>query len=144
VVIIISLAFKRREDAYEQETGEEPCQAYQNITDSFGELTKEQDFSRRIILGTLDNLQSIDQVISMVSKDWNINRMANVDKNIMRLALYEVFYCNDIPNNVSVNEAVELGKIFGGEESGRFINGILGRVIENIDQYQPGGLLDES
>lgn len=124
--------------------GIDPYQAYQNIDNSFGELAKEQDFSMRIILGTLDNLQFIDHVISIVSKDWNINRMAKVDKNIMRMALYEIFYCDDIPSNVSVNEAVELGKIFGGEESGRFINGILGRVIENIVQYQPGVGLDES
>ncbi|KUK83772.1 MAG: N utilization substance protein B-like protein [Pelotomaculum thermopropionicum] len=124
--------------------GIDPYQAYQNIDNSFGELAKEQDFSMRIILGTLDNLQFIDHVISIVSKDWNINRMAKVDKNIMRMALYEIFYCDNIPSNVSVNEAVELGKIFGGEESGRFINGILGRVIENIVQYQPGVGLDES
>jgi N utilization substance protein B len=116
--------------------GIDPYQAYQNMADSFGALTKEQDFSRRIIWGALDNLEPIDRIINIVSKDWNINRMAKVDKNIMRLALYEIIYCDDIPNNVSVNEAVELGKIFGGEESGRFINGILGWVIENFAQYR--------
>jgi N utilization substance protein B len=79
----------------------------------------------------------IDRVIAAVSKDWSLNRMANVDRNIMRLSLYEVFFCDDVPNNVSVNEAVELGKIFGGDESGKFINGILGKVIENIDDYSP-------
>jgi N utilization substance protein B len=55
----------------------------------------------------------------------------------MRLALYEVFFCADIPNNVSVNEAIELGKMYGGDESGKFINGILGKVIENIEEYTP-------
>ncbi|MCL6635086.1 MAG: transcription antitermination factor NusB [Peptococcaceae bacterium] len=117
--------------------GADPGEALERLDDIFGALTKNRDFARRLVYGTLQNLQQIDSVIAGLSKDWNINRMASVDRNIMRLALYEIFYCQDIPGNVSVNEAVELGKSFGGEDSGRFINGILGRVVENPDQYRP-------
>ena len=63
-----------------------------------------------------------------------------MDRNIMRLALYEILYCRDIPGNVSVNEAVELGKVFGGEDSGRFINGILGKVLEKPEEYRTSPL----
>ncbi len=61
--------------------------------------------------------------------------MANVDRNIMRLALYEIKYRQDIPNNVSVNEAVELAKIFGGSESSKFVNGILGKFIRDEEEH---------
>lgn len=117
--------------------GADPREAYQCMNENFGVLTDNEDFAQRLVCGVMENLSPIDQVIAGISKDWNINRMANVDRNIMRLALYEIFYCEDIPHNVSVNEAVELGKVFGGEESGRFINGILGKVLESPDQYRP-------
>ncbi len=118
--------------------GADPGEAYQCMAENFGVLTDNEDFAQRLVCGAMENLDPIDQVIAGISKDWNIKRMANVDRNIMRLALYEIFYCEDIPHNVSVNEAVELGKVFGGEESGRFINGILGKVLESPDQYRPG------
>lgn len=117
-------------------SGVDPKEAFQSLDDCLGALMKERDFSMRLVWGTLENLQPIDWVIASISKDWNINRMANVDRNIMRMALFEIFYCEDIPKNVSVNEAVELGKVFGGEESRRFINGILGKVLEHFDQYK--------
>lgn len=111
--------------------------AFRVLDESFGPLPQEGDFAQRIARGALDKLNHIDLIIANVSKEWNIHRMAKVDLNIMRLALYELFYCDDIPGNVSVNEAVELGKIYGGEESGRFINGILGKVLESPDKYSP-------
>lgn len=117
--------------------GADPREAFRSMNENFGALMDNEDFAQRLVFGAADNLKPIDQVIAGISKDWNINRIANVDRNIMRLALYEIFYCEDIPNNVSVNEAVELGKVFGGEESGRFINGILGKVLESPGEYRP-------
>ncbi len=117
--------------------GADAATAFRYMDEDFGTLKDSEEFARRLVYGTVENLAPIDQVIVAVSKEWNINRMAKVDRNIMRLALYEMLYCEDIPKNVSVNEAVELGKIFGGEDSGRFINGILGRVIENLNAYLP-------
>ncbi|MDD2443983.1 MAG: transcription antitermination factor NusB [Desulfotomaculaceae bacterium] len=112
--------------------------AFRYMDEEFGAIRDEDKFVQRLVCGTIENMAPIDKVIAVVSKEWHINRMARVDRNIMRLALYEILYCMDIPNNVSVNEAVELGKIYGGEDSGRFINGILGKVIEN-----PGAYLQE-
>jgi len=114
----------------------DPTEAFFKMDESLGRLKKNIEFSQELVSGTLANMRSIDQIIAEISKDWNIKRMANVDRNIMRLALYEILYCKDIPNNVSVNEAIELGKVFGSEESGKFINGILGRVLENPEEYR--------
>ena len=123
--------------------GTDPVVALAQMDEDFGSLAGSEDFTEKIVYGVIENMLFIDQVIAAVSKDWNVDRMANVDRNIMRLALYEVFFCNDIPNNVSVNEAVDLGKKFGGDESGKFINGILGKVIENIEDYEPEKIVTE-
>jgi N utilization substance protein B len=116
--------------------GVDPRKAMQDMDENFGVLPKNADFAEKIVFGTLDNLELIDQIIASISKEWDLKRMASVDRNIMRLALYEILYCRDIPGNVSVNEAVELGKVFGGEDSGRFINGILGKVLEKPEEYR--------
>lgn len=117
--------------------GADPGEAFKCMDENFGALTDNIDFAQRLVYGVTENMEDIDRVIAGISKEWNLNRMANVDRNIMRLALYEIFHCEDVPQNVSVNEAVEIGKLFGGEESGRFINGILGKVLENPDEYRP-------
>lgn len=117
--------------------GADQTEAFKYMDESLGILTSDGEFAERLVNGTVANLERIDSIIAAISKDWDINRMARVDRNIMRLALYEIYFCDDIPNSVSVNEAVEIGKVFGGDESGKFINGILGKVIENRDQYLP-------
>lgn len=116
--------------------GVAPQAAMKNMDESFGPVNNNADFIENIVLGTIMNLESIDHVISGISQDWDLTRMASVDRNIIRLAFYEIFFCSDIPNNVSVNEAVELGKVYGGEESARFINGILGKVLTNPENYR--------
>lgn len=87
------------------------------------------EFAQQLVKGTLEHIGEIDALISSISKEWQLSRMANVDRNIIRLALYELKFREDIPPNVSVNEAVELAKIFGGVDSGRFVNGILGKFM---------------
>ncbi|TEB06663.1 hypothetical protein Psch_00195 [Pelotomaculum schinkii] len=117
--------------------GNDPKEAMKNMDESFGPVYNNVEFVEKIVMGTLTNLACIDRNISSISQDWNIERMASVDRNIIRLAFYEILFCSDIPNNVSVNEAVELGKVYGGEESARFINGILGKVLANPEEYKP-------
>jgi len=100
---------------------------------------EELAFARELVTGTLAHLADLDGVISRLSRDWRLERMAAVDRNLMRLALFEIFYRTDIPPGVSVNEAVELAKTFGGMDSGRFVNGILGRVVRDPAAYAPAG-----
>ena len=89
-----------------------------------------KEFSSVIIRGSCSNLTNIDKVITSYSEHWRLNRMSTIDRNILRIAIYELAYLSNIPPPVTINEAVELGKRFGTEESGSFINGILDKVRE--------------
>ncbi|MEG6522585.1 transcription antitermination factor NusB [Desulfotomaculum sp. 1211_IL3151] len=109
----------------------EPNLALTNTAEEFGAGPQEIEFARQLVWGTLEHLEDIDAMITGVSKEWQLNRMANVDRNIMRLALYEIKYRSDIPESVSVNEALELAKVFGSPDSARFVNGILGKLLDN-------------
>lgn len=78
----------------------------------------------------IENLEEIDELISKYSRKWTIATMAKVDLSILRVAIAELYYSKAAPESVAINEAVELGKKFGGENSGKFINGILGSVVK--------------
>jgi len=90
-----------------------------------------KDFAVLLIKGVVENLNFIDNIISLYSKNWRPERITIVDKTILRIAIFEMLLLEDIPVKVSINEAIELGKIFGGENSGQFINGILDAVHKN-------------
>lgn len=100
-------------------------------------------FAWELVLGVQENMQVIDGVIARVSHEWRLERMANVDRNIMRIALYELFFRPDVPATVSVNEAIELAKAYSTQDSQRFVNGILGKVVEQPEVYQPVGPPDQ-
>lgn len=78
--------------------------------------------------GVVQNRRSIDVIIERFSKHWKLGRMSCVDRNILRVAVFELLNCTDIPAKVSINEAIEIGKKFGTEDSGAFINGILDSI----------------
>ncbi len=85
-------------------------------------------FFAELMRGVIRYMETIDSAIERFSSNWKINRMAGVDRNILRIAVYEILYCNDIPTKVSINEAIDIGKKFGTKESGAFINGILDSI----------------
>ena len=85
-------------------------------------------FARQLVDGTLEMRPGIDEVISNAAQNWHLSRMAIVDRNILRMAVYEMLHDKDIPAKVSINEAIELGKQFSTGQSGSFINGILDRI----------------
>ena len=91
-------------------------------------------FAQELVDGTIAHQKDIDQTIATIAEDWTLGRMANVDRNVMRLATYEILFCPDIPGRVSLNEAIELAKRFGGEESAKFVNGILDRVVASVSK----------
>ena len=86
-------------------------------------------FAQRLIQGVLENREEIDKLIQDVAQNWNISRMAVVDRNVLRLATHELLHCQDIPPKVAINEAIEIGKRFSTQNSGAFINGILDRIM---------------
>lgn len=89
-----------------------------------------QKFLQGIVEGVRDNFKAIDKKISSNLRDWKLSRISYVDKNILRFAVYEILFFKKTPIRVSVNEAVELAKKYGGEESYKFINGVLGNLIK--------------
>jgi N utilization substance protein B len=93
---------------------------------SGSEQTKE--FARRLARGVLEHRAEIDRILQESSTNWRLGRMAKVDLNILRIATYEMLYCPDIPMNVSIDEALEVSKRYGSEESPPFINGVLDQV----------------
>lgn len=92
-----------------------------------------KEFVRSLVRGTGEHQEKIDQLIEQYSTDWKLDRMAAVDRNLLRLAIYEILYMPDIPSAVSINEAVELAKVYGSDESAKFVNGILGNLVRQIN-----------
>ena len=88
------------------------------------------EFCRTLFAGVEENHAFIDEMIGLVSENWSVSRMPLVDRNILRLATYEILYEFDVPASVAINEAVELAKVYGGEDSSKFVNGVLGRIAE--------------
>ncbi|MDO5424460.1 MAG: transcription antitermination factor NusB [Eubacteriales bacterium] len=89
---------------------------------------KDETYIREKYSRIREKCGEIDQTLDNASKGWKVARMSRVDVNILRLAVYEMKYDEDIPTGVAINEAVELGKLFGGDDSSAFINGILGKI----------------
>jgi N utilization substance protein B len=90
-------------------------------------------FLEQLVKGTVQNLKLIDSEITRYAQDWKLERMANTDRNILRMAIYEIKFLDEIPPGVTINEAVELAKLYGDEESGKFVNGILGNMVRTIE-----------
>ncbi len=93
-----------------------------------------QEFALRLITGTIDTQKEVDEKLAAIAHNWDIHRMAVVDRNILRMAIFELLYCDDIPPKVTINEAIELGKRFSTMNSGAFINGILDKVKSEVDE----------
>jgi len=90
---------------------------------------EEKEYISKLLSGVLANIDTIDEEILKNLKDWSIDRIAKIDLAILRLAIYEVKYIENIPVKVSVNEAVELAKMYGNDTSANFVNGLLAKVI---------------
>lgn len=96
-----------------------------------------KDFATQLISGTAANIKDIDERIAKHATNWQLERMATIDRNILRLAIYELIFLKDIPTKVSINEAVDLAKRFSTEESGKFVNGILDSLSKQECSWKP-------
>jgi len=94
--------------------------------------TKIRAFAEKLVRGVYDEQPTIDATIAKYAQHWSIARMAAVDRNVLRIALYELLFCPDVPPAVVINEAIDLAKYFSSTESGRFVNGILDRVRREL------------
>ena len=89
-------------------------------------------FALELVNGITEKIEKIDEIIQSNVDNFEINRLSTIDRNVLRLAIYEMYYRDDIPAAVCINEAIEISKRFGTEESGGFVNGVLDKVKENI------------
>ena len=90
----------------------------------------------RLVEGVMDHREIIDRTIHQHSEHWKVSRMACVDRNILRIAVFELLWCEDVPPKVSINEAIDIGKRFGTDDSGAFINGILDSIRNAMDKNE--------
>jgi N utilization substance protein B len=111
-----------------------PSEILERNFQEFAPDLKDKDFSRELVKGTIEHLAEIDEIISKAAPQWPIEQIANIDRNILRLGVYELLFGDKkaVPPKVAINEAIELGKSFGGENSGRFINGVLGAIFKEM------------
>lgn len=91
------------------------------------------EYALMLLDGAKESLEAIDELIESASDNWTLDRMPVVDRSLLRLTTYEMRYVDDVPVSVSINEAVNLAKEFGGDDSPRFINGILGRIATQLE-----------
>ena len=101
-----------------------------------------KEFAAFLVQGTCEHKDELDKLIAGCSDNWSLGRMSRVDISILRLAVFEFLYCDDIPPKVTLNEAVDLGKTFGSENSGSFINGILDALNLKLNKKNATNLLD--
>ncbi len=102
----------------------------------FGPGLKDETFIWQLINGIVSKLSDIDKVIEKAAPEWPIEQITIVDRNVLRIGLYELLYTDkkEVPPKVAMNEAIELAKTFGGESSGKFINGVLGTVYKELNE----------
>ncbi|MEW9699129.1 transcription antitermination factor NusB [Paenibacillus sp. SI8] len=93
-------------------------------------------FIYELVEGTFDNKVRIDQLLEEYLKGWQMDRLSRIDREVLRLAVYEMLYRDDVPPKVVVNEAIDLAKHFGTDESGKFVNGVLGKMIKELDDLK--------
>lgn len=115
--------------------GGDPQGALAYLGDALACSGADLSFAGELVHGVVANQAQLDDIIATLSREWQVRRMPYVDRNVMRLALYEMLHRVDIPASVAANEAVELAKMYGGEESGRFVNGIIGQVAKDPAAY---------
>ncbi|MEI2666561.1 transcription antitermination factor NusB [Rossellomorea sp. LJF3] len=109
-------------------SGIEPKVALRNVLE---EEEKMDAYLEQIVLGFIENQERVDGHIRENLEKWSFDRLAKVDRNILRLGVYELLFVEDVPNNVVINEAVEIAKIFGDDQSSKFINGVLSKVSQS-------------
>jgi transcription antitermination factor NusB len=111
---------------------DDPNKVFDLICENFNSQRSIRPFSRQLVLGVCEKMKELDGLIRQASKNWKLERMPRLDKCILRLATFEILFIEDIPPKVSIDEAVEIGKKFGSNDSGSFINGVLDNIYNTL------------
>jgi N utilization substance protein B len=97
-----------------------------------GPAGEEDMFARELVNGVIQHQGELDEVIRNASRNWKLEQMGRVDRIVLRIAIYEITIARNVPVKAAINESIELAKTFSGDESGRFVNGVLGKVAETV------------
>ncbi|MBI5876511.1 MAG: transcription antitermination factor NusB [Chloroflexi bacterium] len=109
--------------AFEQRVAEEP-------------LPRDaEEFALELLAGVTARRSALDDVVQKIAPEWPLDQVAIVDRNVLRLAAYELLYTSETPRKVAINEAIELAKLYGGDNSARFVNGALGTLVEHFNDF---------
>lgn len=100
--------------------------------DEFAGGAEDNSFAHNLTAGVIKHIDDIDKIIVETAPEWPINQITIIDRNVLRLGIYELMFAKETPPKVAINEAVEMGKRFGGESSGKFVNGVLGTLYAKI------------
>ncbi|MEK3881546.1 transcription antitermination factor NusB [Paenibacillus sp. PL2-23] len=100
------------------------------------EIGSTDEFARELVFGVLERKQAIDGMLQQFLTGWQVDRLSRVDRQVLRLACYEIVFRDDVPPKAAINEAIELAKHFGTEESGKFVNGVLGKLLQEVDELK--------
>lgn len=111
-----------------------PSEILQRHADEAPLHPKVVEYANELVLGVCNHLADIDAHIQSAAREWPLQQMARIDKNILRLAIYEILFNNTVPAKAAINEAVELAKSFGSDASSRFVNGVLGTIFHRAQQ----------
>lgn len=109
-------------------------QAIKEVFANFAPQFNDQGFVKNVIAGTMERLPEIDAYITKYATEWPLDQITIVDRNILRIGVYELIYNDDIPAKVAINEAIEIAKTFGSDASGKFVNGVLGAIFKDIEK----------
>lgn len=136
--IALQLLFQAdlRGPGYEADLGEKLADLARKEANEDAEVAP---FAERLVAGTLQHRDMIDERLKSVTRNWDLKRMAAVDRNVLRMSIYELMFCPDVPPKVAINEAIELGKKYSTANSGGFINGILDRVRIDLEKERTAG-----
>ncbi len=109
-------------------------QILQHHLDVFAPKFEDQEFTQQLVNGVMQNLDALNALVRTYAPDWPLEQITNVDRNVLRIGIYELKFDKDIPPKVAINEAIELAKTFGGDSSGKFVNGVLGSIFREMEK----------
>lgn len=108
-------------------------EALQHNVDEFTPKFKDVDFTVALVNGVVEHIAELNELIRTYAPDWPLEQITTVDRNVLRIGIYELKHDKTIPPKVAINESIELAKTFGGESSGRFVNGVLGSIYRQME-----------
>jgi len=124
-------------DFKEKPTAALPAIIEQQVTEFGTGIESEVDYIQQTTQGIIDNIDDIDARIQQYAAHWPLEQITLVDRNVLRIGVYELYFNESIPERVAINEAIEIAKTYGGPSSGKFVNGILGAMYKDIQKTKP-------